>query len=95
MVIVKQFPNLRNNIGAPLIGVAQENDFASSDPILMSSMKAQVVKTIPSQCYQNLKRQRGTDASVSRVSRSIDENEYDTVGNNQIDLGYDAENQYE
>lgn len=47
MVIVKQFPNLRNNIGAPLIGVAQENDFASSDPILMSSMKAQVVKTFP------------------------------------------------
>lgn len=47
MVIVKQFPNLRNNIGAPLIGVAQENDFASSGPILMSSMKAQVVKTFP------------------------------------------------
>lgn len=54
MVIVRQFPNLLNNIGAPLIGVAQENDFASSDPILMSSMKAQVVKTIPSQCYQSL-----------------------------------------
>ena len=54
MVIVKQFPNLRNNIGAPLIGVAQENDFTSSDPILMSSMKAQVVKTIPSQYYQPL-----------------------------------------
>lgn len=54
MVIVKQFPNLRNNIGAPLIGVAQENDFASSDPILVPSMKAQVVKTFPVSAIKSL-----------------------------------------